>query len=383
MNSNTLTSYSAFIESCSVDGVSVSLTQNADPSLYALCFKIFGLQLIKDTEKINLHKEQWDRMLRKGIQEFIKERSYYGTLNRDKPYLQLLTFTLSALEVLGTLKEDPLYDEIIYLLPDDIERELHECNVFNGYARTGNQAMFLGVLLIHARDYLGQDTQKMINIWTRLHIEKMNQFGFWGRVDTMSHLQFQNGYHQYEILEYLNADSVPWDKAVDAVAALADKDGHFAPYPGGGGCYDYDAVFLLTAGGPDLIRRNAGLLKKTAHSILSEQNDDGGFCESHYIRPRSYTNLKRTWNHVWSVRGRARVERIRHGLTLLRPKHDRIQTHWSQYSREWSESDLWDSWFRMLTVARIEVALDPTAIERWGFINYPGIGYHPLAWGVE
>ena len=54
---------------------------------------------------------------------------------------------------------------------------------------------------------------------------------------------------------------------------------------------------------------------------------------------------RRGRRHIRSGRGTARVERLRYGLTLLRRRHDRIQTHWSRYSREWSESNLWDSWF--------------------------------------
>jgi hypothetical protein len=71
------------------------------------------------------------------------------------------------------------------------------------------------------------------------------------------------------------------------------------------------------------------------------------------------------------------AERLRYGLALQRAKHDRIHTHWSGYSRRWDESDLWDSWFRMMTLARIDAALDHQPAAGWGFINYPGIGYHP------
>jgi hypothetical protein len=46
------------------------------------------------------------------------------------------------------------------------------------------------------------------------------------------------------------------------------------------------------------------------------------------------------------------------------------------YSREWGESSLWDSWFRMLSVARIQAALHPSEATQWGFIDFPGIGYH-------
>ena len=191
----------------------------------------------------------------------------------------------------------------------------------------------------------------------------------------MSHLQFQNGYHQYELLEYLHAEGVPWAAASDAVASLADEEGHFAPYPGGGGCYDYDAVFILTTTRESALRHR-DLLMRTALSILSEQNADGGFCESQRIRPRSLDNISRSFSHVFAGRGRARFERLRSALTLLRPRHDCIHTHWSNYSREWGESDLWDSWFRMLTLARVDCAFDANRLKEWGFINFPGIGYH-------
>jgi hypothetical protein len=261
------------------------------------------------------------------------------------------------------------------MLPTDIPYALRSTHALDGAARSGNHAMFLGILLLHARDHLGVNTQADIDQWVALHLDAMNRFGFWGASSTMSHLQFQNGYHQYELFEYLHADGVPWDRAADAVASLADSEGHFAPYPGGGGCYDYDAVYIITAS-TEAISRHASLLVRAATTILTEQNEDGGFCESLRIRPRSIENLSRSAMHVLAGRGLARFERLRYALTLQRFKHDRIHTHWSRYSRRWDESDLWDSWFRMMTLARIEVALDPTALERWGFIDYPGIGFH-------
>src|SRR5687768_16369520 len=109
--------------------------------------------------------------------------------------------------------------------------------------------MFTAIVLLHARDYLQCDTEERIQEWVRLHIARMNRFGFWGPDGGMTHLQFQNGYHQYEILEYLGSHNPRRRESLDAVASLADADGHFAPYPGGGACYDYDAVFLLTPEG--------------------------------------------------------------------------------------------------------------------------------------
>jgi hypothetical protein len=365
-----------FINSCKHGDNCFSLTPRGDVSPYAMCFAIFGYRLMRADDIIEKYRDIWDQKLREGLTMLQAKREREAQLSQDKPYLQLLTFTLSALSILGTLTRDPLADQVKSLLPSDLEASLNDAKVFQGAARSGNQAMFIGILLIYARDYLGLDTHRAIDCWVNLHLSAMNSFGFWGPSTSMSHLQFQNGYHQYELLEYLHSDDVPWYAAANAIASLADANGHFAPYPGGGGCYDYDAIFIIT-GMKETTVRHRELLMLTANSILSEQNKDGGFCESLRVRPRSLANISGSFLHAFNGRGRARTERLRSALTLLRPKHDRIHTHWSVYSREWSESDLWDSWFRMLTVARIDCALNPERANSWGFINFPGIGFHP------
>ena len=62
--------------------------------------------------------------------------------------------------------------------------------------------MFLAINLLYLRDFLGIDTTQSIYEWTNYHLNSRNRFGFWGP-NSFSYLQFQNGYHQYEILNYL------------------------------------------------------------------------------------------------------------------------------------------------------------------------------------
>jgi hypothetical protein len=120
------------------------------------------------------------------------------------------------------------------------------------------------------------------------------------------------------------------------------------------------------------------LLELTANTLLAEQTTAGGFVESLFVRPRSGRNLKLMAGHILAARGRGALvgERFARTLAVLRPKHDRVHTHWSRYSRRWNEPDLFDSWFRMLSLARIDSALRPGAATQWGFIDYPGIGCH-------
>jgi len=367
--------YARFITSCRT-GDGYSLTPGAAESPYALCFAIFGWQLLRQDELLTTQRQLWDQKLRTGLADF---RSYRRlacrSLAHDKAYLQLLTFTLSSLAILGTLCVNPLEDLICELLPSDLSRELAESGVFAGLPRSGNHAMFIAILLCHAQKYLRYDTTAQLDQWVQLHRTARNQFGFWGKSRGITHLQFQNGYHQYEILKYLGIGDWDWEVPADSVASLADEDGQFAPYPGGSGCYNYDAVFMIT-GSQSAVDRHRRLLAHTKATLRKKQNPDGGFCESQFIRPRNRNNCVSALRHIVRGRGPARWERLRHCLSLQRSKYDRVKNHWNEAAYDWSSSDLWNSWFHMLTLARIESAFNPSEALRWGFINYPGIGYH-------
>jgi hypothetical protein len=118
------------------------------------------------------------------------------------------------------------------------------------------------------------------------------------------------------------------------------------------------------------------LLANTLNTILSEQNKDGGFSESQWVRPRKFLTLFKSSQHVISKNNSLKKERLKYFLALLLPKNNKINTHWSNYSRDWSESNLWDTWFRLMTIARIDIAINEKNLKRWRFINFPGIGFH-------
>lgn len=364
-----------FVDRCAVGSEEFRLTPRSDTSPYARCFAIYVLHLLR-------HPSLFDRaegLVKAVVRDIRQLRQAAGHDIRSKPYRQLLTFSLSALAILPGASPAMLNDLVAEQIESDIERQLAILGCLDGKAGSGNQAMFLAIFLIHARNFIGMNTQVRIDQWVDLHLRHMNCFGFWGNAEGMTHLQFQNGYHQYEILEYLNISNSNTSNMLRAVCSMADREGHFAPYPGGGGCYDYDAVFLLTPDGQIFDQSIRQLLLKTASTIKREQGVDGGFPESLSVRPRSAANGLKFIEHILSAIGNwsLLIERIRYGITLQRSKHDRIHTHWSRYSRAWDEADLWDSWFRMLALARIDVACNPHHYKEWGFIDYPGIGYHP------
>jgi hypothetical protein len=364
-----------FLFSLSTDNCNFRLTPNSEVTPYARCFAIFGLHLLCENQFLMNNKNILVNAIIDDLNILKEERIRAGkSIYEDKPFLQLLTFSLSALSILDVTHKGYLNDHI---MTEDFLPSFNRLGVFLGNARSGNHAMFVAIMLCHADKYLRQDSTPKLETWVTLHLDTMNERGFWGSRQSMSHLEFQNGYHQYEIFEYLGTKGVPWEKAASSVASLADKNGHFAPWPGGGACYDYDAVFIMT-GSQDNVKRYCRLYEQIIKSICLEQNEDGGFCESRRVNPYTIKFIIEMVEHIFAVKGRAKYERVRAFISLMRPRNKRIVTHWSLYSRRWDESNAWDSWFRMLTIARIDVTMNPSHITEWGFIDYPGIGYHHL-----
>lgn len=359
--------YSNYLERHFTNSLHFKLTENSDTSPFARCFWIFGMHLIRKNSFFDSIKHELAKSIITDL-HLLKKRNSYD-FKFTKHYQQLLCFSLSALSILKLIDVYPLEEFVIDQIPLNINDTLNSYGCNYGKPQSGNHAMFIAIFLLHSQKYLNISCTKNINLWVDYHLSTMNKNGFWGNKDNITYLQFQNGYHQYEIFEYLNINH---NQTFNTLKTLADNYGHFAPYPGGGGCYDYDAIFLLT----QHFKKNNKLLMKSLFSLLSIQNPDGGFSESHKIRPRSLINII---NHIKFCFSNFKntdmaLEKFRLLITLQFPKNNTINTHWTNYSREWSESNLWDSWFRMLSIARIDMCASQSF--DWGFINYPGIGFH-------
>jgi hypothetical protein len=346
-------------------------------SPFALCFAIFGYRLLKMDDEIAIRRMDWDARLRTSLDTYRHERQRArgdAGLAADKPFLQLLAFTLSAQKTIGTLKPDDYRELILSLIPESVTRHLESVGADRGMDRSGNFAMFLAILLLDARDRLGVRTDEKIDEWLQFHKSHRNRLGFWGDPARPLYFQFQNGYHQYEILHYLKRLPPEMEAVSAAVAKLADPRGHFAPFPGGGGCYDYDAVSLIALS--PLRLQHAELLARVEHTLLEEQGGSGGFGDNVRLRPWSRVLLE-LFSFLPNSDPKVMYWRIRYSIRHLRPLHSRLKNQWSGgYGR--GEENLWDAWFRMLTLAVIDRALRGDQAMGWGFIDYPGIGYPPL-----
>tara|TARA_B100001559_G_C16420350_1_gene584764 strand:+ start:46 stop:1173 length:1128 start_codon:yes stop_codon:yes gene_type:complete len=361
-----------------VDEMEVSsgfkLFERSEPSAYARCFAIFIKSLCKDELWIAEHKEQLIYSVNEDFNSFYLKRSKDNVnLELDKPILQLLCFSLSALSILGGTLNNANHQVLKSYLELDPVANMSERGVDKGIAGSGNQAMFMAIILLYADQYLNISKEAEIKKWIRFNTNSLNSNGFWGARRDITYLQFQNGYHQYEIFEYLGYSKAPWQKAAKKVLSLADDKGHFAPYPGGGGCYDYDAVFMLTSQFTGDIEQK-GILSRTLETLLSEQNIDGGFCESKLLRENGKSKLIPLAKHILCQPNHLKFSSLITCCNLLRHKHRLVATHWTATDRKWDESNLWDTFFRLSAISRICIFLDLKEQNCFAPNNFPGIG---------
>ena len=373
--------YLNFILSLNKNG-DFKFTKNSQICSFSLCFAIFGLNLLNQKSYIEKNKIEWNKKIKNNLVDYYNKRKILSdNIYSDKSFLQLLCFSLSAFKILGTLNEnDFLHDFFDELYNLDLINILKKNKTFIGYPRTGNLAMFYAIIIFYLINYKDYPQSSFQNYWYKEHHNSKNIYGFWGNTQNLTYLDFQNGYHQYEILKFFNYESIEINKIIKNIINFADFQGHFAPYIGGGGCYDYDAINLITSKPLDqkkLINQNIiEIIVKTHNAILLNQNIDGGFCESKYVRPINLNYFIYFFKKITNNKAIDKKTIFRQFLTLMRPKYNSITTHWNNYNRKWDESNLWDSWFRMQTLARIEIYSDYKKFDDWGFIDFPGIGFH-------
>lgn len=342
------------------------LSPSSDDSIFSTCFALFILDLFKETDRFtDEERKYWISYIQsfqnKELGYFEPEQYYLKDKERNR--FQLTCFCLSALDILGAKPRYSLKFIELWKTSDDIKEYLLEKGCHEGKGGSGNKAMFLAIFLTYEYERTKKrDLFEKINAWFEFHNETQNQNGFWG--DDKSSLfyhGFQNGFHQLLIYFYWNRTVNRLNKIVDIILKIQDRDGFFAPTPGGGGCWDYDAIHILVNAYRLLnYKRNqiADSLIKAFHSIRINQKNVSGFCQSKQ-NPKNLVDLFKYLPfflygeipYLWYYR-------IRKSLGSLFRKKNTIPTGWTKVGRNWKESNLWDTWLRCLTLAEISHTIE-------------------------
>jgi prenyltransferase beta subunit len=354
-------------------------------TIFCSCFALFILDLFGETENFSEKERQnWISYIQnfqnKEFGYFEPEQYYHE--DKERNCYQLTCFCLSALGILKAEPEFPLKFIERWKTPDDIKKYLYDRGCHEGKPGSGNKAMFLAIFLIYEYERTKENhLLDKINAWFEFHNETQNRNGFWGK-DLKSHYLhgLQNGLHQLVIYFYWQKEIPKFNRIIDITLMSQDKEGFFAPTPGGEACHDYDAVHILAMAHKTSDYRTDEIeacLSMTLEALTSTQNSDGGFCQSKYKMtslidffryiPFYFSNRS---PYLWYYRAR----------NCLRTffKQDTPVYDWAEKGRSSKESNLWDTWFRCLTLAEIMRTLDSQRKADgicWRFHKTVGLGY--------
>lgn len=368
------------------------LSKSTDGSLFTLCFAIFILDVFNLTNhlssqikrevtfKINSHQDK-----ETGL--FLPSKSHQSLIN--KTTFQLSSFCLSTLKILDGKPQYPINIINKYNTRAKLKDYLDSFGCDNGLPGSGNMAMFIAIFLTFELDRTKKvNYKKLIDFWFEYHDYSQNQStGFWskswGKDDLKpTYFAYQNAYHQFEIYNYYNRPIPNIDKIIDILLSIQGSHGSFSPgIKGGyGSCWDYDAASILASSINNKIgyRTNDIIksLNRLKFSIIYKQNDDGGFPQ---LNSKDMSvNYIQLLPHIFSggLKPLLWFERLfllySRGLANIRNKNQ-IKTSWANTPRKIAESNLWDSWFSLLTIGIIDTSINNC--EMYNFHRSIGIGY--------
>ncbi|MCW8965806.1 MAG: hypothetical protein OQK82_03835 [Candidatus Pacearchaeota archaeon] len=355
--------------------IKYKFSKNSGDSLFSSCFALFILDLFKETDNLSeRQKIDWSDYInsfqKKEDGLFYPEPIYHH--DKERAVYQVTSFCLSALSI---LEKKPRYRLAVvdkWRSPECVEKYLSERGCHLGMGGSGNKAMFQAIFLTHEYEETADETLKQsINAWFAFHDKHQNEFGFWGKSGRL-YYGVQNAFHQFVIYDYWNRTYHKIEKIVETIRHIQGKDGHFSPIPGGNTCKDYDAIHFLTCSEFDQSRRV--IFDKIKKAMFLCQNNDGGFCENK-LKPIKLIKLPYllsfAFNGYNSALTKYRITSI--AKELLKAKKLK-QRKWVKEGQPWNESTLWDTWFRMLTMAEISVCLDHN-LSDFRFHKHIGLGY--------
>jgi prenyltransferase beta subunit len=360
------------------------MNETADATIFTSCFALFIMDMFRQTDKFTDEgKRQWISYIQSYQDEndgyFKPKESLHN--DRERSWYQLTCFCLSALGILGSEPRFPLRFIERWETPDDVKKYLYEEGCHLGNGGSGNKAMFLAIFLTYEYERTGEKhfLDKM-NAWFEFHDETQNTSGFWG-TDRSSHFLhgLQNGLHQLLVYFYWGIKIKKLKSIVDVALSIQDKDGFFAPTPSGGGCWDYDAVHIL-ANAYQLVDYKRSEITKTLlrafYAILGNQN--GGFCQS-TRRLSGIVDLAKSFPFCFS--GKVPYlwyYRLRKTAGVIARRQTEVFTGWTKKPIIWDASNLWDTWFRCLSLAEIANTIplsDNLGLDKAKFHEMIGLGY--------
>lgn len=397
-----------WVESLAVPGPEFGrfkMSASTDDTIFTSCFAAFLYDLLGGFDTLSdEQKQQWldyilsyqDEATGLFMDNFDSERNLSAAHDLRYVTWQLTTFCISAVTALGGKLRFPLkfIEQENLRDPARIAEILEGLNWKNPWG-AGNLAMFLGIMLIADVEYHGRDpaSDAAVKAYFDWHDGYQNRnTGFWGegRVNDYHNGLF-GAYHQYLLYFYCARELHCKQQIMDRTISFQNIDGMFAPQMGGGACEDVDAIdtlvqcYLATGYRKDDVE---SVLRKNYDALMALEAPGGGFIWGVKKRYGPGMFIKFLFSflrvrdlHHWVFLNRRFIREQQ--LNPLKPRHPE---GWVSVPIPIDESDLFSTWFRVLTIAYASMVIDtPESGIDWHYLDAPGLGWfeHPDIVGVN
>lgn len=321
-------------------------SSKSDCTILSTCFGVQLLYLLGELEKAEtsrienaLHASQGEDGF--FVDQLMRREDLSG--DQDNHYLSWQTtfFAVIALDMLG---KKPNHDLAFLDSYGDAEvrRGWLEARNWGNFWYSSNEIMFI----LYLMTFRGMRNEAMcILSWMDEHQSEAT--GFWGEGDARN--QLFGAAHILLFYEFYSRAIPRPAQMLDTTRSLADAAGLY-----GGACEDYDAVDVICRARSWMLEdADKEFLSRMRKAISSAQRADGGF--PYRIAPPGVK------------------EQLSRFLSKMTGNDRYRYSGWKKMSACVNESDMWGTYFRVLTIAMIDEALGQKA----GLCGYslPGWGY--------
>lgn len=373
-----------FTETLKIPGMycRYKFSPTTDATIFSSLFALFIKDLFKETDNFSeKERNEWINYIQSFQNPeygYFEPEEYYHK-DKERNSYQLTAFCLSALSI---LKAEPLYElkfvDINWPDKESVNKYLYERGCHFGKGGSGNKAMFLAIFLTYQYEKTGENRYKeLINQWFDFHDKHQNlKTGFWGNKKHLYYYKgFQNAFHQFIVYDYWKKNITHNEKILTKLFYLRNNEGSFSQYYGGNGCHDYDAIhFILSQSRKNNIKRYHKLLINTLSKLWFRKNKDGGFPQYKYI-PSNFFNIINYLPFVFT-QPNLYIIKIKF-ISLLKfyfNRNKKTYDVWVKNGCDKTESNLWDTWFRSLTICELFDYLNSGEIINYNNHKLIGLG---------
>ncbi len=309
------------------------------------------------------------------------EETGHALHDREHVNRQLTTYALSALVTLDIEPRYPLRFTQTWMQPGWVKSFLDSLDWKHNAWNSGSRAMFVAIILTYQVQYQANaKAQQSLDEWFQWHEEHARpRSGYWGTSYQCDwYIGMGGAAHQYTLYDYHQRRPPYLEQAVEQIVKMQYYDGRFWPLYGSGSCYELDAMQILMVGYRHLPQYHDSIqqvARKMIDFTMTAQNDDGGFCWANrrwFVWQDIIRSLPVTGDigaMLWSFQKQA--------IAHIKRNDIRSKTVWIKGLHTIQTSSLFDTWFRLLTLAEIAQVLEDERLASFDFqpLKFVGWGY--------